>query len=257
MTSEYDEGNPWQANLETSNPETSISSSEVIMTTVVKVASEARPAQKQSELSDAERAKRRMNKIAVTLLCYPIAYLCLTMPISVARVAFYCGAEVSPAVSYIVVAIFGSSGWVNVLLYTIPRKGIVSWDWILFWRRPGCRKYSNPDSAVIPTDSYFPRSGSAHAPISTSAFDAAQNCSVLPMRRLPSEKCNCGFDMDINSNQQRDPRTPTLVAVPDRAKLSHARWCAHHLTSFSPASSASNRLTEVEAELGRLGAATQ
>ena len=227
MTSEYDDGKPLQANLEISNPETSVSSSEVIITTSVKVTSEARPVQKQSELSDAERAKRRMNKIAVTLLCYPIAYLCLTMPISVARVAIYCGAKAPSVVSYIVVAIFGSSGWVNVLLYSIPRKGIVSWDGILFWRRRGCRKYSNPDSAVIPTDSYFPRSGSAHAPISTSAFDAAQICSVHPMRPLPSEKCNCAFDMDFNSNQQHDPRTSTLVAVPDRAKLTHDRWCAH------------------------------
>ena len=256
MTSEHDEGIPSQANLETSNPETSVSSSEVIMTTSVKVTSEARPVQKQSELSAAERAKRRMNKIAVTLLCYPIAYLCLTMPLSVARVAIYSGANVSPAVSYIVIAIFGSSGWVNVLLYTIPRKGLVSWDWILFWGRRGCRKYSNSDSAVIPTDSYFPPSGSAHAPISTSAFDTAQICSVLPMRRLPSEKCNCAFEMDFNSNQQHDPRTSTLVAVPDRVKLAHARWCAHHLTRFGPASSDS-KLTELEAELGRSGAATQ
>lgn len=226
------------------------------MTTSVKITSEARPVQKQSELSAAERAKRRMNKIAVTLLCYPIAYLCLTMPLSVARVAIYSGANVSPAVSYIVIAIFGSSGWVNVLLYTIPRKGMVSWNWILFWRRRGCRKYSNSDSAVIPTDSYFPRSGSAHAPTSTSAFDTAQICSVLPMRRPPSEKYNCAFEMDFNSNQQHGPRTSTLVAVPDRAKLAHARWCAHHLMRFGPASSDS-KLTEVEAELGRSGPATQ
>jgi len=249
-TSEYDEGKRWEANLETNEPETSISSSEFIVTTSVKVTSEARPVQKQSGFRDTERAKRRMNKIAVTLLCYPIAYLCLTMPISVARVASFCGANVSTAVDYIVIAIFGSSGWVNVLLYTITRKGIVSWDWILFRRRPGYRKYSDPDSAPIPTsNSYFPRSGSAHAPISTSAFDAPQISSVIPLRPLPSEKCNCSFNMAFNSNQQHDPRTQTLVAVPDRAKLTHSRWCAHHLASFGPASSASNNLAEVEAEV--------
>jgi len=227
------------------------------MTTSVKVTNEARPVQKQSKPHDTERAKRRMNTIAVTLLCYPAAYLCLTMPLSVARVAIYCGANFSPAVSYIVIAIFGSSGWVNVLLYTITRKGIVSWDWILFWRRPGSRKYSKPDSALVPTDSYFPRSGSAHAPIPTSAFDASQICSVFPMRRLPSEKCNCAFDIEFNSNQQHDPGTSTLVAVPNRAKLTHSRPCAHHLTSFGPPSSASNKLTELETELGGSAPAPQ
>jgi hypothetical protein len=53
MTSEYDDSKPLQANLEISNPETSVSSSEVIITTSVKVTSQARSVQKQGELSDA------------------------------------------------------------------------------------------------------------------------------------------------------------------------------------------------------------
>lgn len=229
------------------------------MTTTVRVTSEAGPVQKPVEIGDTERSKRRMNKIAVTLLCYPIAYLCLTMPISVARVASFSGVKVSPTVSYIVIAIFGSSGWVNVLLYTIPRKGMVSWDSIIFWRRRSCHKYPKSDSAVMLTDSHFSRPGSTHSPISISAFDTAQigSVSLMKLKRHPSEKCNCAFDMEFNSNQQHDPHTPTFVAVPDRAKLIHARWCPHHLTRSGPAPSDSKKLTEVEAEFGISGAATE
>src|SRR5277367_2603431 len=34
-----------------------------------------------------ETAKKRMNNVSTTLLCYPIAYLCIIMPITVSRIA--------------------------------------------------------------------------------------------------------------------------------------------------------------------------
>jgi hypothetical protein len=224
-TNEYDEDKPLQTDLENNKPASSTSSNEIFVTTSVKVTSENRPGQKQGELSNAERSKRRMNKIAVTLLCYPLAYLCLTMPISITRVAIFCGADVSNSVSYLVIAIFGSSGWVNVLLYTIPRKGLVSWDTILFWRRGG-RAYPKQDSAMMLTGSYFPQSASAHPCSSTCPFDASHIRSVPLMQRRSSEKSSYTFD--YNSNQQPDPPT-SFVAVPDRAKLKSHEVRSHIL----------------------------
>jgi hypothetical protein len=251
MTSEYD-CKPCEANLESKTPANSVPSSEIVMTKIARVTSEVPSVQKQRELDGAERTKRRIYKVAVTLLCYPIAYLLLTMPISVVRVAVYSGAELPLPVSSAVVAIYASSGWVNVLLYTIPRKGIISWDWILFWRRGSC-KYSISDSALISADSNCPQSGSSR--IQTSAFDATQTCSALPTRPLPLEKCNCVYNMDFDCNQGYDPCPSTPMAVMDKAKLIHARWCEQHLATFDPASRDSNTLAEVDLEFGSSGGA--
>jgi hypothetical protein len=122
---------PWQANLESGCSGIIASPRHVIKTTSVTITTEIGSFQQSHEHNEAERATRRMNQVANILLCYPVAYLCLTVPISVVRVATYSGAQFSLPVSYIVVSIYASSGWVNVLLYTIPRKGIISWGRLL------------------------------------------------------------------------------------------------------------------------------
>jgi hypothetical protein len=147
---------PWQANLESdrcgeyesgcsggsgesesgcSDIVASPQARRVFTTTSVNSTTETDSIQQSHEHNETERVTKRINQVAIILLCYPIEYLCLTVPISVVRVATYSGAEFSLTVSYIVVAIYACSGWANVLLYTISKKGIVSWDRLLLCGR--------------------------------------------------------------------------------------------------------------------------
>lgn len=77
-----------------------------------------------------ESATKKMNSVSRTLLCYPIAYLCLIMPISIARIAEFTGAGVPIPVVFFACGFYASSGYVNVIVYTTTRKGIISWSWI-------------------------------------------------------------------------------------------------------------------------------
>jgi len=170
------------------------------LTTVVKVTSDVRPnTHHRHEVTEAELAKRkRLNSIAITLLCYPIAYLCLTMPVEIVRVAAYCGATFPIPVSDVVVCIYASSGWVNVLLYTIPRKGIISWDHILWWRKKetltssrkahdaGHRRSTSDTRAIVPERFSVPRSApSDRDSDSTDTKFETQHISSTDLPALP------------------------------------------------------------------------
>jgi hypothetical protein len=124
---------PWEENSEFGG--IGASPRRVITTSSVNSTTESGSIQQSHEHNETERATRRMNQVATILLCYPVAYLCLTVPVSVVRVATYLGPQFPLTVSYVVVSIYASSGWVNVLLYTIPRKGIISWDLFLLCSR--------------------------------------------------------------------------------------------------------------------------
>jgi len=76
-------------------------------------------------------SRRRMSKAAVTLLCYPVVYICLTMPLTVARFAQFAGKNWSLTTIIVGANIYFCTGWVNVLLYTATRKGIISWNWLV------------------------------------------------------------------------------------------------------------------------------
>jgi hypothetical protein len=122
------ESQSWHANLETGGPRPPTTSQEILTTQTVVVTSEDRPRgfQAQPPTSRGE-SKKRMNQIAITLLCYPIIYICLALPIAITRISQFAGGEVGFTAIYISVCMYSCSGWVNVLLYTATRKGIVSW----------------------------------------------------------------------------------------------------------------------------------
>jgi hypothetical protein len=88
-----------------------------------------------SHRSDTNASHRRMNKVAVTLLCYPIVYIFLTMPLSITRLSQFAGNNWDLSVIHAAAGIFCCSGFVNVLLYTLTRKGIISWDWMFRRKR--------------------------------------------------------------------------------------------------------------------------
>jgi hypothetical protein len=78
---------------------------------------------------------RRMNKVSVTLLIYPLLYMILTMPICIARIAEFVGRDLGLPFTYSGAALFECTGFVNVLLYTSTRKGLVSWNHLKFWKK--------------------------------------------------------------------------------------------------------------------------
>ena len=83
----------------------------------------------------ARRTYNRIKKVSVTLLIYPVLYILLTMPISISRIAQFAGQQWGSAFAHFGGALFSCTGFINVLLYTSTRKGLVSWSRIKFWKR--------------------------------------------------------------------------------------------------------------------------
>jgi G protein-coupled glucose receptor regulating Gpa2 C-term len=90
-------------------------------------ATERRPSQP-VQSSASHQAQQRMKNVSLTLLCYPIVYLILLLPLSIARLKEFSGKNPSLNATYFAAAVFDCQGFINVLLYTSTRKGIVSWD---------------------------------------------------------------------------------------------------------------------------------
>ena len=130
----------WEVRLETSNDDLEASparpSGPVIVTKSVSIYTEAPPNPKPPRSNkSARRTYQRLNKVSVTLLIYPILYMILTMPISIARIAAFAGQEWGLPFVYFGAALFECTGWINVLLYTSTRKGLVSWNRLKFWKK--------------------------------------------------------------------------------------------------------------------------
>lgn len=140
----------WQANLESgiANPPTS--SQAIFTTQTVLITSEDRPRAPNLPRRGRAEAHRRMNHIALTLLCYPTIYICLALPIAITRISQFAGNQVGFAAIYVSVCMYSCSGWVNVLVYTATRKGIISWD-RLFKRKPKMPPVGRPMETRTPT----------------------------------------------------------------------------------------------------------
>jgi hypothetical protein len=139
----------WQANLEAGTPEQPAAPKQIITTQTVTVTTEERPVYRRTMNTEADRAHRRMNQVALTLLCYPITYICLTMPLSISRLSQFASHGENLTAIYIGASLFCCSGFVNVLLYTATRKGIISWDW-LFKKRRASTSIDNPPPPYNP-----------------------------------------------------------------------------------------------------------
>jgi hypothetical protein len=74
-----------------------------------------------------ERTCERMNRASIILICYPMVYICLTMPMCIARICEFTGKNWSLPAVYAGTVIYVCSGAVNVLVYTTTRQGIISW----------------------------------------------------------------------------------------------------------------------------------
>lgn len=91
-----------------------------------------------------DHAHRRMNQVAYTLFFYPICYIIITMPMATIRLIDFTGRQLSTTCAYAAAAILASSGFVNVVLYSVTRKGIVPWRSV--FRK--YRKQKNNESRV-------------------------------------------------------------------------------------------------------------
>jgi hypothetical protein len=74
-----------------------------------------------------ERTYGRMNRASIILISYPMVYICLTMPMCIARVCEFTGKDWSLPAVYAGTTIYVCSGAVNVLVYTTTRRGIILW----------------------------------------------------------------------------------------------------------------------------------
>ena len=149
---------PWQANLESGIPSVQINPHTFITTKTVHVTTEERnpdpltphknSLQPHTMNPDADRTHKKMNQVALTLLAYPIMYICLTLTLCITRFSEFAGDDWGFTCVYVGASIFCCTGWVNALMYTATRKGIISWDWL--FRRGRSRSNSTHLSNMYP-----------------------------------------------------------------------------------------------------------
>jgi hypothetical protein len=198
----------WQANLEAGNSTHNTAPHDIVTIKTVHVTTEERP-QRPNIKSDADRAHKRMNQVALTLLCYPIIYICLTMPLCITRLSEFAGKEWSLAGIYAGASIFCCTGFMNVLVYTLTRKGIISWDWLFRSRRQReDSRLSNVSSNPPPPPyhSHFPgsrlhsKSGSMQTPASVTSKPSV--ISIESLCRNPSTSRPVRHDADSDFDFQ-------------------------------------------------------
>ena len=105
----------------------------VIVTKSVSVYTESQATTKPH--TNARRTYDQINTVSTTLLIYPILYMILTLPISISRISEFRGQELGLTFAYFGAALFECTGFINVLLYTSTRKGLVSWNRLKFWKK--------------------------------------------------------------------------------------------------------------------------
>lgn len=210
----------WHANLEAGVPVDSApghlaAPNGILTKTTVTVTTEERPNTLYSgrrTRNEADRAHRRMNQVAMTLLCYPVTYICLTMPICITRLSQFAGNNWGLVPIYVAACLYCFSGFFNVLLYTATRRGIISWGWL--FKRKGKKNGVSTTST-----GYYPGSRDAGSNIrATTVRSKPSNLSDFPQ----TPKSNLP-DSDSESFTQEFTTTP--VAISDAAKLVHSKDC--------------------------------
>jgi hypothetical protein len=97
-----------------------------------------------------ERTYGRMNRASVILISYPMVYICLTMPMCIARVCEFTGNDWSLPAVYAGTVIYVCSGAVNVLVYTTTRQGIVLWGRLFRKVKPAKTNGREPSTKPVP-----------------------------------------------------------------------------------------------------------
>jgi hypothetical protein len=117
----YEMNQTWSSDPETGTHSSPHNANHTKIST--RVTMEDRP----SHQSAGERTCERMNRASIILICYPMVYICLTMPMCIARICSFVGKSWSLPAVYAGTVIYVCSGAVNVLVYTTTRQGIIPW----------------------------------------------------------------------------------------------------------------------------------
>ena len=120
--SSYEMSPSWKGDSENGDHASQESTSQT--KTKTKVTVEDRPSHQSAV---AERTCGRMNRASIILISYPMVYICLTMPMCIARICQFTGKSWSLPAVYAGTTIYVCSGAVNVLVYTTTRQGIILW----------------------------------------------------------------------------------------------------------------------------------
>jgi hypothetical protein len=150
----YEMNQTWEADSETGICSSMQSTGQAKTNT--KVTMEDRPTH---QSATGERSCGRMNRASVILICYPMVYICLTMPMCISRICSFVGKSWSLPAVYAGTTIYVCSGVVNVLVYTITRKGIIPWGRLFRSKvKPAkTNKISTKPVEYVP-DCYYPGS---------------------------------------------------------------------------------------------------
>jgi len=179
---------------------------------------------------DTDRTHRKMNQVALTLLAYPIMYICLTLTLSITRLSEFAGDDWGFTCVYVGASIFCCSGWVNVLMYTVTRKGIISWDW-LFGRRSRARSNSahltshpRSESRVAnPEYEFSSVKGSGLSQYSNSHFPGGQRIGSSDVDLSISKPGSCHSGLGGRALSDEESVCATIEG--DEKKLVHERNC--------------------------------
>jgi hypothetical protein len=75
-------------------------------------------------------------RLGTTILWYPLVYVVLTMPLSVARLESMISGNWGITVVFVGAALYAAEGLCTVLLYTSTREGVICWDWFVWLKLP-------------------------------------------------------------------------------------------------------------------------
>jgi hypothetical protein len=75
-------------------------------------------------------------RLGTTILWYPLVYVVLTMPLSVARLESMISGNWGITVVFVGAALYAAEGLCTVLLYTSTREGVISWNWFVWLKLP-------------------------------------------------------------------------------------------------------------------------
>ena len=150
---------------------------------------EDRPSQ-QSASAAGERTYGRMNRASVILICYPMVYICLTMPMCIARVCEFTGKNWSLPAVYAGTVIYVCSGAVNVLVYTTTRHGIILWGRLFRKVKPAKTNETptKPAAWGVPQGWYDSGSDSEHLTPPSKLFPKSSVSSIETLGHPSSER---------------------------------------------------------------------
>jgi len=118
----------WTANIETGDPGRRTTSTHIFtMKSVIVNTEDGNLPSTRTRRPVQHQADNRMARVSLRLLCYPFVYIICTLPLEISRLSQFAGKNWSLTFIYVGVCLFMSSGFLNALLYTTTRKGLISW----------------------------------------------------------------------------------------------------------------------------------